>query len=451
MSARTVEDVWSAERCGLINEECATALADLHMGPDDGVRSGSNYPTARRATEGAHDGAITTYVAGEPSYVPYESKKVTHYGAGVNMCRRVISAVFSPEVSTSTRSSPFAATALATAVSIRRSLGRDQGTPTSRRLTVLEGIAPRKGNEARQLLHEYGMRNADSAEHAAPMVMRDFYASMYAWQFIRSVDGRIHDLCGSALCLTTAVDYVGASDDPGGGGYDAYLSAASEGVACLDGKAATQALKDIVITDSFMMTKDAMVHESENITDLNGFVTANGGPVTPNEFLQARWWDAAMVPYHRLVMSTPGYRHLTDELGTFRAADRCDKIKRAVDNIIRYNETVDIVSDYRQTECFNELLLALAIGGSGSVTGYGDALAAVTDDVIDCDCGERGHDEAAEAGHGRLPVVPARAAVPGKAATTQLFNRRQRHKKRLRLANPGLQTNDSRGNDPATR
>ncbi|XP_044715036.1 uncharacterized protein HRG_11304 [Hirsutella rhossiliensis] len=146
--------------------------------------------------------------------------------------------------------------------------------------------------------------------------------------------------------MTTAIDYVGAGDDPIGGGHDAYMAAASEGVACLAGKAATQALRDMVIADSFMVAKDEMTEAARDISNTDEFIRLGGGGVTPIEFLRARWWDAAMVPYHRLVMGTSHYKHLTDNLGTFSIADTCGNIKRAVDSIIRYNEIADIVSDY---------------------------------------------------------------------------------------------------------
>src|SRR6202021_2381164 len=99
----------------------------------------------------------------------------------------------------------------------------------------------------------YHQRHAEAKESAAPMVLRDFYASIYSWQFIRCTDWRILDMCGSVLCMTTAIDYVGAKDNPAGGGYDAYIAAASEGVACLAGKPATQVMRDMGIDDSFMV------------------------------------------------------------------------------------------------------------------------------------------------------------------------------------------------------
>ncbi|KAM3426067.1 hypothetical protein NHJ13734_009688 [Beauveria thailandica] len=198
------------------------------------------------------------------------------------------------------------------------------------------------------------------------------------------------------MCMTTAIDYVGAPDDCGGGDYDTFIAAASEGVTCLSGRAVTQALQDIVITDSFMMAKDMLTQESENISNADEFIGVGGGKITPSEFLRARWWDAAMVPYHRLIMGTSYYKHLTDRLGTFTSSEACGKIKRAVDSLIRYDEIPDAIPDYINKECFNEFLVALALGGSNSVLGYANALASVTDDVLACQCGCDGHPEAAE-------------------------------------------------------
>jgi hypothetical protein len=95
-------------------------------------------------------------------------------------------------------------------------------------------------------------------------------------------------------------------------------------------------------------------------------------------------------------MSTSSYRHLTDELGTFRATQKCRRIKRAFESIIRYNEIVDMISDSTSREPFNELAVAMALGGSDAALGYGNAVATVTDDVLECDCGEKGHDVAGE-------------------------------------------------------
>ncbi|KAM4064971.1 hypothetical protein HRG_004681 [Hirsutella rhossiliensis] len=335
------------------------------------------------------------------------------------MCSRVIDMVFCREVSSSVRASPLAATALLTAASVRAGLWTDHGSGIGGGLSMVASTGPKKGGEAQQLIGEYRRHHADSKKSAAPMVLRDFYASIFSWQFIRCPDWRTADLCGSALCMTTAIDYVGTRDDAGGGGYDVYMAAASEGVACLAGKAANQALRDLTIADSFMVAKDEMTERAMEILDVDEFIRVSGGPVTPSEFLRARWWDAAMVPYHRLIMSTDGYRHLTNSLGTFSSVHACGRIKRAIDSLIRYNEMVDVVSDYSNHECFNELLVALAVDGSSGAHGYAHAVARVTDDVLACGCGVDGHEEAAELAMGGCVWY---LLVPRYIARKQLFS-----------------------------
>jgi hypothetical protein len=388
-------NVWDSSACGLVDESCLSRLAALQMGtggvPDEDITDPKDSGSC-----GESLGNVMTYLAQAPSYVPYGSAGVTRYSASDDMCLKAIEAVFCPDVRSSVWASPLTATALTTAASVRANLWSGHTGGTGQGLDVVATLAPKKGGEAHRLIREYSRHHAQGADSAAPMVLRDFYSSIYAWQFIRCIDEQTIDLCGAALCLTTAIDYVGASDDPAGGGYDVYIAAASEGVACLAGKAATQALQDMVIADAFMVTKDAMAEKAKEINDTDFFIGANGGPVTPNQFLLARWWDAAMVPYHRLIMSTTHYKNLTDSLGTFKSADSCGRIKRAVDSIIRYDEIVDAVSDYVNKECFNEFLVALAAGGSKSTRNYAHAVARVIDDALECDCGENGHEEAAE-------------------------------------------------------
>ncbi|MFJ1927516.1 MULTISPECIES: hypothetical protein [unclassified Streptomyces] len=331
------------------------------------------------------------YMIQEPLYEPYRSAEVPRYEVGERAARQILSAAFAPEVIQSVMQSPLLATAQVTAAQIRAGLW----TARKDSLAPLIEAVPRKGGEVDRILGEYCLRHAKSPTHAVPMAMRDFILLWFAAAFIRA-DGRMLDLCGSTSCLMMAVDYVAAVDDAGGGGHAAYGTAASEGLACLGGKSVTQALRDTVLVDAVLRARDITTTETRRIMDPSGFVDAAGGPVTPREYMRARWWDAAMVPYHRLPMSTPGYRSVTDRLGTLTAADRCGAIKRAIDCAIRYNEIVDIVPDCANGESFNEILLALASGGGHAVYGYADALARVTDDVLECDCGASGHEEAAE-------------------------------------------------------
>lgn len=397
-NSRCTMDVWNASSCGLVDPACLDQLKELRMGTEEAQDQSTEVAKARDRQTGPT--ASTTYLLGEPSYVPYESNGVTRYQSGDDMCQNVVDMVFCCEVRSSVTASPLARTALITAACIRASHWSEHEGWTKGGLGLVAAAAPKKGGEAIPLINEYLQRHATAKQSVAPMVMRDFFASIFAWQFMRCTDRRILDLCGSVLCLTTAIDYVEAPDDSCSGGRDIYLAAASEGVGYLSGSAATRALRDIVIADSFMITKDAMADRCKEITNLDAFIRATGGQVTPEEFLLARYWDGAMVPFNRLILSTTGYRHLTDEFGTLCSANTCGKIKLAIDSSLRYNETVDVIPDYANRECFNELLLALAIGGSAAARGYAHAIAKVTDDTLVCGCGAVGHQEAAEAAMG---------------------------------------------------
>ncbi|WP_055471689.1 hypothetical protein [Streptomyces pathocidini] len=410
MSDRLLTDVWDADACGLIQSTgCRRRLAALHVGPGGDLDGHSGRPEKDTVREPAG------HIARTPSYVPYESKEVPRYATGDRIGRQALNATFSREVLASAMASPPAATALVAAATIRAQL---LSGPAGQTLEALAAVAPKKGGEVDRMLVEYCARHADRPEQAAPMAIRDFYGSWYAWSFPRCTDGRIPDLVGSALCLTTAVDYVGPADAAGGGGRDAHLAAASEGLACLAGTASTQVLRDIVVATALMKTKDTLVTASAAITDPRGFVHAAGGPVTPEELFRARWWDADLTPVFRAILSTPDYRHLTDDLGTFRAADRCSRIKRAITTAYRYNEIVDLVWDCRHGEWLSEMCVALAMGGGGAVMGIGDACARITDDVLTCDCHENGHEEAAEIAMGSCLffLVAPRYIVPQQLA-----------------------------------
>ncbi|MEW2353365.1 hypothetical protein [Spirillospora sp. NPDC029432] len=382
-------DLWDAGACGLEDTSAATRLSMLRMGVGEAAdRPDAGVSVPRQAPRAA------TYLVHPPSYVPYESAQVPRAPAGEEMCRQAIGAVFCDDVAASVASGPLAAAALLTAVSTRAGLAGDAGIGSV--LAALAACVPRKGGEVEEFLSQYCLRNATSPPPAVPMVMRDFFTSFLAWQFIRCTDGGLLNLAGSVLCLTTAIDYVGAPDDAGGGGHDAYVRAAGEGVACLSGPAATRALHDIVLVDAFMRVKDAMKAVADELADPRRFTADCGGPVTPLEYMQARWWDGAMAPHHRLPMGTVAYRHLTDEFGAFTAAAQCGTIQRALDNLIRYNEIVDMVPDHAQGESFNEVNVALAVGGGDAVRGYAEALARVIDDALECRCGTAGHQEVAE-------------------------------------------------------
>lgn len=366
-------DVWDAQDCGLISGPALDLLSGVHT-----IADGPQAP----------DGA-TTYMVGEPAYVPYRSTTMPCPDDGYEMAEHVMRAIHSPELRESVRTSPLADIADRTTAAQARALWRTDATPAARGLARLAQVAPRKGGEMQELWGEYRRRVPGAQDPI--MAMRDLWGSAYAWQFIRGTDARLHDLSGSILSLTSAVDYCDASDDSGAGGQRLYMRAASEGLVHLSGPAATQAVKDVVAVGGMMAVKDALVK-----SDAGGDALADSAPVTPQEYVRARSWDGAVAPYYRLMLSTTDYRHLSDTLGVFTSASRCHVIQRATDNVMRYNDITDAVADYVHRESFNELLLALSVRGHCGVTGFGAALAELTDAVLECRCGQAGHDEAAE-------------------------------------------------------
>jgi hypothetical protein len=387
---------WDADECGLITEACAAQLVDLHAGAFDASGDAGGGRQRSTANRDAIDNGCTV-ISTQPVYQPYRSKEVTRHDVGDNMARQVVRAVFSDEVRASVEASPIAMTAMKATASARLNIWPESRSPIGLRLAELASVAVRKGDEVTRWLHAWGVYEKDAIKRMGPVVMRDFWSGWFAFALLRCDNENLPDLCGSAMCLTTAVDYVDVNDDAlTGNTRDDYLAAASEGVACLEGEAVTQALKDIVISDAVMKAKNAMIADSSMVADLEGFIKCNGGPVTPHEFFLARWWDGALISTLRIVLGAPVYRHVADRFGTFTSGSKCDKIGRALDSMIRYNEIADVVSDCLQKESFNELEIALSVGGVGSVIGYAEAVATTTDDTLECDCGEDGHDEAAE-------------------------------------------------------
>ncbi|MFJ8332840.1 hypothetical protein [Streptomyces sp. NPDC094437] len=366
-------DIWDVERSGLLG------------GPALGLAA-----AVGTVTEGGADATgATTYLVGTPSYVPYGTARMPAPEAGYRMAERVMRAVYDPEVLRAVEAGPLAAIARRiTAVQAAR-LWRRDATPAATGLSRLAAVAPRKGGETRELWAEYRRRVPDARD---PIVaMRDLWGSVYTWQFIRGDDARLHDLCASMLSLTSAVDFCDAFDDSGAGGHALYLAAASEGLEHLSGGAAALAVREMVAVGGLMVVKDAM---ASDVAAVEGDVDVV--PPTPDEYMGARSWDGAIAPYYRVMLASAHYRHVADEQGEFTSAAKCDAIQRALDNIMRYNDVTDAVADYAAHECFNQLLSALSVRGAATATGYGAALAEVTDAALDCECGQPGHDEAAE-------------------------------------------------------
>jgi hypothetical protein len=388
LAGETQTDLWDASACGLVQGERLTNLLNnLRTGP-------AGIPETLR-DPGAD---ALCYIVRDPSYVPFTSKRISRYAEADRMSRDFLRVAFSAEATESVVASPLGATAMVAAASIRKlSIG-----PAGRALKSLSSAVPPKGGEVDRLVLAYHTRHAQDIDHAPGMVIRDFYAHWYALVFIRSRDGHESDLCASVMCTATAVDYVNSRDAASNAGHDVHLSAASEGLACLGGRAATLALQDAAVSAALIKARDAMCVAATDIDDLDGYIATAGGPATPRELLRVRWWDGALPPSFRLIMGMAPYRHLVDELGAFRGADRCPAIKRALDSTIRYNEIVDLVSDCTHQEGLNELLAALGQRGGHAVSGYGNACARAIDDALACGCVEEGHEEVAEFAMGNL-------------------------------------------------
>ncbi|MGY2141092.1 hypothetical protein [Pseudomonas azotoformans] len=374
-------DIWSAAAMGLTDASVQSIFASMNSGK---VIVGS-------------DSALT-YLVGLPVYVPYASHRIEHSAQGGAYFDQLLALTDEKSLCKTVSTGAIAAMTLIAGASLwHASKGvSEQSRRIASGLAAIARPAPKKGLEVPRLFSAYRtVAPGLKAQDMPAMIIRDFCASTFAWQCIRSPDARIHDLCGSLLVLTTAVDYVGAADDPGAK-RAAYRLAASDGFTHLGGDSVRQALQDMVTACAFMKTKDVLVAASRHWGELGGFVEAAGGGITPDEFILARWWDAAMSPYHRMVMNSDGYDYLMNEAGAFDSFARCATVQRAIDNLIRYSEVVDFVADYSNEEFFNEAFVALSMGGVKALRGYGTSLSCVTDELLRCDCGEPGHDEAAE-------------------------------------------------------
>ncbi|MGW1977998.1 hypothetical protein [Streptomyces sp. NPDC001889] len=257
-------DVWNAEDCGLINQASRSMLSRIGVAAE-----------GHRAADGA-----TTYMVGTPVYEPYQSTVMPCYDGGYEMARRVLKAVYSPEVRGSITASPVADTVRRTVATQAGGLWRGGGRPAARGLAALARIAPRKGGEVKELWAEYRRRNPGAADPI--MAMRELWGSIYTWQFIRGDNAGLHDLCASVMCLTTAVDFAGAADDSGAGSHHPYQVAASEGLTCLAGPAADQVVKDMVAVGGLMTIKDELADAALATSSPTASHT-----VTPEEYMRA--------------------------------------------------------------------------------------------------------------------------------------------------------------------
>lgn len=364
----TRPDVWDIERSGLLSGPVLDLLEGVHT-----VRDGAPAP----------DGA-TTYLVGEPGYIPYGTATMPCPADGLQMAEHIMRTVYHPEIIRAVETGLVGDIARRTTAAQAATLWPTDATPAGRGLAALARSAPRKGDETQELWVEYRRRVPAVAD---PIIaMRDLWGSVYSWQFIRGDDARLHDLSASMLSITSAVDFCGASDDSRAGGHRQYMAAASEGLAHLSGPAATLAVREMVGVGALIVVRDSMAVAPD----------IGAEPPTPDEYLGARCWDGAIAPYYRVMLATTHYLDVGARLGEFTSATDCSAIQRAIDNIMRYNDVTDAVADYVNHESFNQLLLALATAGPESIAGYGTALAEVTDAVLACTCGALGHEEAAE-------------------------------------------------------
>ncbi|OXA39329.1 hypothetical protein Fcan01_25917 [Folsomia candida] len=211
--------------------------------------------------------------------------------------------------------------------------------------------------------------------------------------FIRGFDLAQLSVCASTLCLTTCIDYVVAGDDPKLGGHEAYVKALVDSTR-VSGTSFPAIMEEVVMTSALIAHKAELV-ASHNFEDM----PLSGRNPTPQEFLAARWWDAAMSPYFKIpLMFQNGTGVAVDENWVPLGSKVCPSIREAVDVIVRYNEIVDVFHDASTGEPMNELHVAGRYGGLSAVANYADACAAIVDEVARCNCsaGDVAHDWATD-------------------------------------------------------
>ncbi|WP_127154194.1 hypothetical protein [Streptomyces lydicus] len=396
---------------GLADQACRQRLARLTMGPP------------------GHPGLDGAQVVTATDYRPYESPGIPSSPDGDRLCAEFMDALLSDEVTKSIQESgPMAILAVTDAI---RQILASPDNPVGDRLAALAAAIPAKGGEAGPIIAEYAARHAMDETQATLMALRDYWGSINTFWLPRGT-GEFLDLFGAVFILASAsaIDYAGASDDSGAGGREVHVKAATEGTVAVAGRAADLALQETALTCGVMLAKDALRHAPDRLPDPRRYLADAGGAPTPHEYMWARWWDAAMLPYFRLGFGSPPYRMLDDDgAGTFDVSFRCHRIRRAIDNSYRYNEIIGVLTDYAHGETCNEALLAIAAGGVRAVTGYAAACARVVDDVLTCDCGGDGHEEVAETAMGGLawylvtPRYGVRAQLHALSATTGDFPR----------------------------
>ncbi|WP_280465566.1 hypothetical protein, partial [Nocardia brasiliensis] len=323
---------------------------------------------------------------------PYESRELPHDPAGEQMAQRVLQAMSAPEVQASIMASPFAAVSVLKAAIVRSRLW-DRHPKV---LDTLAALVPCKGGEADRLAAVYLTRQATRPEQALLLATRDYYGLTLCSLAFPRTDATVLTLIGALDCLMLAPDFVGVADGAGSPTADAYAIAASEAITCLHGAGVDEYLRECGLLGACIKAHPAIVAATAHLADPERFIAQAGGPVTPVESMWARWCDGLVSTITRLPLSTPAYQHISNARGTLPAYHTCPAIQRAVDLEIHYNCVLDIVNDWINQECQNELSLALALGGGRAGLGLGNAFARVVDDTLACRCGHPGHAEAAE-------------------------------------------------------
>lgn len=82
-----------------------------------------------------------------------------------------------------------------------------------------------------------------------------------------------------------------------------------------------------------------------------------GWNITPFEYFESRWWEAAMTVFFKmpLLLDGGGNGVPCDENWIPLGTRLCPSIRKAVDVIIRYDELVDIFHDIHSNEPMNEI------------------------------------------------------------------------------------------------
>lgn len=112
-----------------------------------------------------------------------------------------------------------------------------------------------KSSEGREVAEYYGKCGiaTDRADFNARAV-RDYYFSIYSWTMIRNFSLVSLSVTAGMMCLTTGADYVGAVDDPGTGGKEAYIAGAIDAMK-MTGSRMPALLNEVITVTGFIYHK----------------------------------------------------------------------------------------------------------------------------------------------------------------------------------------------------